>query len=227
MRLKHTGKLVAAGCVALAPLAAAADTIDLNGVVRDFKRGDWSCGHSDFETAHTVSGHGDYVLVHGLTSMLLGEDSKPVYNPVRPSNDTIESADSLAQWYSDVPGINLSVPLAITLENDQEEPGGVYTYVNNAFWPIDVQLFSNEELSKNFHFTFELHTQFSYTPDQSFTFRGDDKVWVYVAGTKVIDIGGIHSSKSASVLFFDGKAFVDNDKFIDLNLNNGMTEVRS
>ncbi len=195
--------------------------------------------------------------------MNLSEDRKPVYNPVRPSGDTILSSASFGQWYQDVLGVNLSQPLMLTLSNGTTAPGGIYTYENSSFWPINNQLFGNQGLNKNFHFTFELHTKFGYQPGQKFKFIGDDDVWVYVNGNKVIDLGGVHAAETAEVLLFDGKAFINknhfatsgpvqvvsetmknamatkwtalglgtcpilkNDKYIDLNLHNGMTEVR-
>src|SRR5690606_36147578 len=97
--------LATAGTLAAPALA---DTLQLTGVVRDFKRGDQAGGHPDFETATHL---GSFGRVSGLVTMYLSEDHKPVYNPVRPGNDTVYSADSFAQWYRDVPEVNASVPL--------------------------------------------------------------------------------------------------------------------
>lgn len=206
-------KSMAVGAVAMAALLAApvaADTIELTGVVRDFKRGDWSGGHPDFETATKMGGFGH---VKNMVTMNLSEDHKPVYNPNRPYKETVSSEASFNQWYRDVPEVNAAMPLTLTLDNGQEGPGGVYTYQNNAFWPIDGQMFGNQNLSKNFHFTFELHTEFTYSPGQVFTFIGDDDVWVYINGVRVIDLGGVHSAITGSVLLFDGKVFVEKYHF--------------
>jgi fibro-slime domain-containing protein len=186
---------------------AMADQLTLTGVIRDFKRGDHSGGHPDFQTA-TMSGRGGFGHVRGLVSPLLGEDGKPVHNPVRPDKDTIYSAETFNQWYNDVPGVNMSAPLELVLDNGQEEPGGIYTFQSNAFFPIDNKMFGNEGLDRNFHFTFELHTTFTYKPGQYFTFIGDDDVWVFINGVQVIDLGGVHSAITGNVLLFEGKAFV-------------------
>jgi len=190
---------------------ALADQVQITGVIRDFKRGDQSGGHPDFETAGAA---GKFGLVHNLVTLDLDADKKPVYNPTRPSSkDTMTSKTRFDQWYRDVIGVNLSSALTLTFDNEQSQPGGTYTYQNNAFWPINNKLFGNQSLGKNFHFTFELHTDFTYTPNQLFTFIGDDDVWVYVNGKRCIDIGGVHGAVNGSVRLFDGKAWVTKNHF--------------
>ncbi len=215
MAMRPTLALALAGLLSHAAGVAMAEDLQLTGILRDFKRGDRAGGHPDFETAHTVRGHGDYGLVNGLVTMYLGEDGKPVYNPSRPSNDTIQSAQSLYSWYNDVPDVNISMPFTLTLKPRSDNPS-IYSVEytgNKQFFPLDGQGFGNEGLSHNYHFTFELKSTFAYAPGQRFTFVGDDDVWVYVNGTKVIDLGGVHSAETGSVLLFDGKAFVEKNHF--------------
>ncbi len=211
--MKARSTLAAAMCTAFAiGSPALADQIQLTGIVRDFKRGDKSGGHPDFETAGS---QGKFGHVLNMVTMNLGDDKKPVYNPTRPSsNDTMKSKATFDQWFRDVIGVNLSAPLTITLDNEMSQPGGVYTYQNNAFWPINSKLFGNQDLAKNFHFTFELHTKFTYAPNQNFTFIGDDDVWVYVNGKRCIDIGGVHGAVTGSFRLFDGKAWVTKSHFV-------------
>ncbi len=209
----------AAICAAGMAVPAYADQIQLTGTIRDFKRGDQSGGHPDFQTAGAANKFG-HVL--NMVTMDLSSEGKPVYNPTRPSSkDTMQSAAKFIQWYKDDPAVNASAPLTLTLDNGLgATKGGIYSYSTNKFFPIDGQFFGNQNLkdasgkSRNFHFTYELHTNFTYKPGQKFTFIGDDDVWVYVNKKRVIDIGGVHSAVTGSVLLFDGKAFVTKTHFV-------------
>lgn len=121
----------------------------------------------------------------------------------------VENAASLAKWFRDIPGTNTSRTLELTLKrvgtsnvfSFDDRTDALYS-TRGGFFPINGELFGNSQNdSKNFHFTFELNTEFTYKKDagQVFTFTGDDDVWVYVDGKLVIDIGGIHSAVSQTI----------------------------
>jgi fibro-slime domain-containing protein len=72
---------------------------------------------------------------------------------------------------------------------------------NQAFFPIDNQGFGNQGQTHNYSFTTEIHTTFTYKGGESFTFIGDDDVFVYVNNQQVIDLGGIHNAQTGTVNF--------------------------
>jgi fibro-slime domain-containing protein len=144
-------------------------------------------------------------------------------------NGCVQSAQSFAQWYTDAPGVNASKNVDMMLnrvpntnryvfDSAKDEP---YKSIGGWF-PLNGELYGNYgSTGKNFHFTTEVSTEFTYVKGsaQTFTFTGDDDVWVFVGGKLVIDIGGVHG-RVAQTVNLDRLSWLEDGKTYSLKIFN-------
>ena len=163
----------------------------LTGTIRDFCAPDipGTCTRlSDFEGA--VTG-----VTTGMVSPELNAAGLPDYigGGIGATN-----AANFAKWYVDTPGYNLSTPYSLTLT--ETAPGsGIFSYSSSSFFPIDGELYGNQGRSHNYHFTMHLEGQTSFKASDTFTFTGDDDLWIYIGGKLAIDLGGVHGTASKTI----------------------------
>eukprot|EP01100_Stratorugosa_tubuloviscum_P003419 TRINITY_DN182_c0_g1_i2.p1 TRINITY_DN182_c0_g1~~TRINITY_DN182_c0_g1_i2.p1 ORF type:complete len:1400 (+),score=682.28 TRINITY_DN182_c0_g1_i2:218-4417(+) len=172
----------------------------LKGVLRDFMAG------------------GNFQKVVGAEYNLVEKELSIEGLPVLTAGNkqTILDVNQFREWFVDTPSnrrSEINIPLKPVTGKT-----GVFGYTNNSFFPLDNLRFSKGDAvfdewyttggskvkegtsgAKNYHFTMEIRSAFTYQTGQTFTFSGDDDVWVYIDNKLVIDLGGVHSKLTKTV----------------------------
>lgn len=175
------------------------ETIDIPVIYRDFHGTAWGSPGNDGYYGHPDFEMNPYYNDPGIVESILCSDRKPIYAGVL-NNPSTHGEGYFNMWYNDTENYNVNVPGTLTFT----KTGDVYTYTNNSFFPLDGLGFDaieggTENTNHNYHFTMEMHSSFTYQEGQTFSFTGDDDVWVFINNELVIDLGGVHQAMSASV----------------------------
>ncbi len=209
---------------------------ELTIVVRDFKfwdANDPQHTNPDFENVPATDGSGNPVPANtywgdwddrDIVTNTLGSDFKPVYSSASGTTLTTHGKAAFDQWFNTVDGTNImkEIPMTLTKQADGtfqywSETAGPPLSPNGGFFPIDdgtpyATPFGNQGedgngVSHNFSFTVEIHTVFTYTGGEKFTFKGDDDVFVYINNRLVINRGGIHGAEEQTAELDSLKVF--------------------
>jgi fibro-slime domain-containing protein len=132
-----------------------------------------------------------------------------------------DPADRFPDWFNDK-SADVNRAFLVDLKFDREASTGMYVYQSAAFFPIDdgkdfrkihpgdpgtfghlqKDTLDGKDLTQhNYGFTMELHTEAVYHEggNQLLRFQGDDDIWVFLNGKRIVDLGGVHQTQKDSV----------------------------
>ncbi|MGR6873283.1 fibro-slime domain-containing protein [Pseudomonas sp. HK3] len=153
---------------------------------------DFTADHPDFESTTGYE--------RGIVEKNLGSDGRPIYAKEGQYSLTTNGSEAFNKWYRNVPGENTAINKQLEM---REVRTGFWEYSDSSFFPIDHEGFGNQGNSHNYHFTLETHLKFFYVAGGTFSFKGDDDLWIFINGKLAIDLGGVHGVEEKTVYLDD------------------------
>jgi hypothetical protein len=78
-------------------------------------------------------------------------------------------------------------------------------FSSTAFFPANGMMFGNEGNTNNYHFTYQLGSNFIYQSGKSFyiSIESQDDMWLFVNNKLVGDLGGVHTNVGSVRVLLD------------------------
>lgn len=206
----------------------AKECLQLPVIYRDFVAAGFPGGHDDMLIYGKMRSNGETIggLAGSCRDMLadtLDDQGKPRLKTDYMGCEelggalSIASMTSVSDWFAQ----NHSETMTHLRSFELEKIDGTdaYQFSSSSLFPLD-GLTRNDELqyceeetyqdreplgiepcmqSHNYHFTSEVRYVFRYRGGEVLDFRGDDDVYVFVNGSKALDLGGVHPPEAGSV----------------------------